>query len=328
MTRAEFRDKLQFLFEEDVPVGIKVYFILKHEEQITVKFADVEEVVRNEIKESLLTSLHGRLMENDAMVFGPLTEADERKNAVYHYDMADVPADLLCMGTALGPRRPNDEFSFADDELRDLFGFVFVLGNESQQVAVYKKHYPVSLIRRDSILGLVKFGDRFVRLTEDIIKINDTFEFLQIGTDMFVYSVKLLERFYGFDGILQREATNKISLIRAADIVENIELLEALVADKSAAKKLLRAKRSSLVLEMGIDRIRAFVQAHPKLRNRIRFNGDGDKIKFHTITSQQLFLKLLDDDFLKSDLTDSLYDSSIKENLSNDEEPDDSEAAP
>lgn len=323
MTKEQLLQHLTFL-NAGVPLGVEVYFVLKDGEETTVRFADLEESVRKELLQNLKGYLDKRLVKNADAHFGPLSEADDRNNAVYYYDLADVPDDLACMDEVVGNERP-EEFSFSEDDLKKLDAFLFVIGNEdpAERVVIYKKHYPVSLIRRESFLGLVQSDHRFVRMEGDIIKVNDTFEFVKVGAELFVFNVKLLERLHGFDGILTREAASRISIIRAARIVENLELLESFIEDRAMAKRLLRAKRAPLVLSLPFGRIQTFILSHPKLMNRIRFNATNDKIRLDTKVSQQLFIKLLDDDFLKSELTGSLYDSSTKETLTADEEPED-----
>lgn len=323
MTKEQLLQNLTFL-SSGTPLGIEVYLVLKDGDDRMVRFIDLEEPVRKELLQNLKGYLDKRILNNADAHFGPLSEADDRNNAVYHYDLADVPDDLVCIDEVVGNERP-DEFSFSEDDLKKLDAFLFVIGNEdpAERVVIYKKHYPVSLIRRESFLGLVQSDHRFVRMEGDIIKVNDTFEFVKVGAELFVLNVKLLERLHGFDGILTREAASRISIIRAARIVENLELLESFIEDRAMAKRLLRAKRAPLVLSLPFDRIQTFILSHPKLMNRIRFNSTNDKIRLDTKVSQQLFIKLLDDDFLKSELTGSLYDSSTKETLTGDVEPED-----
>jgi hypothetical protein len=55
--------------------------------------------------------------------------------------------------------------------------------------------------------------------------------------------------------------------------------------------------------------ILSFIEGHPNLRRRIRFNEGNTRIKLDTKVSKELFIKLLNDDFLISQLTELYYDS-------------------
>ena len=56
-----------------------------------------------------------------------------------------------------------------------------------------------------------------------------------------------------------------------------------------------------------------FTRNHPILRNVIKFSEDGTKIKLTTKKSKRFFLKLLNDDYLTSNLTSIYYDSLAKD---------------
>ena len=60
----------------------------------------------------------------------------------------------------------------------------------------------------------------------------------------------------------------------------------------------------------------------PTVVRRIKFNEAKDRIKFHSQTSKELFLKLLSDSYLKSELTELLYESDDKEELSKEDDDD------
>jgi hypothetical protein len=111
-------------------------------------------------------------------------------------------------------------------------------------------------------------------------------------------------------------------MIDDSGILEDVSPLKAMSLQIKYAKKIVLLKRESPVLKLPFNRIKDFVKMHPKLRNRLRFNRLETKIALDTIKSKELFLKLLDDDFLKSELTDLLYESEIKDPLTNEEESD------
>jgi hypothetical protein len=215
-----------------------------------------------------------------------------------------------------------DLFTFSDDKVGDITGFVFLLGNADRKIALYKKMYPISLMRRDSVLMIFNARTRFEKIDEDIIKIDDKFDFMQSNTDLIIANVNTLERFFGFETIIRNQATVNLSLIEGSNLLEEIEPLRVMACELKFAKKIMKLKRHSPVLTLPFDRIKGFIKEHPKLRKRLRFNTTETRITLDTKTSKELFLKLLDDDFLKSELTDLLYESEIKDPLTNDEETD------
>ena len=57
-----------------------------------------------------------------------------------------------------------------------------------------------------------------------------------------------------------------------------------------------------------------FIKKHPVTKSKLKLNGD-DKLILDTKISVEIFLKLLDDDYLQSELTKLLYDSRSKDGL-------------
>ncbi|WP_420868523.1 Kiwa anti-phage protein KwaB-like domain-containing protein [Alkalimarinus coralli] len=61
------------------------------------------------------------------------------------------------------------------------------------------------------------------------------------------------------------------------------------------------------------NQIISFCKTFPKLANRIRLNEDETKIGLDTKVSKDLFIKLLMDDYLTSELTHFHYESVSKD---------------
>jgi hypothetical protein len=100
-------------------------------------------------------------------------------------------------------------------------------------------------------------------------------------------------------------------------IVQNIEELESLIDNITFARKLIKVARSSPVILNNIPNIQIidFTKIHPALKGKIRYNEDESMIKLHTKKSKDLFVKLLNDDFLTSELTRLFYDSLAKDGI-------------
>lgn len=256
-------------------------------------------------------------MLNDELSLLNVSGADDRANAIYRYDLPEVPVQIQHLATIL--QRDNfDVFSFEADDLAHLEGILVILGHGQQQLALYKHQYPVALLKRDSSFSLVRFRNqnRLVKLEDDILRINSKFEFMRIGDEYFIVDIKTLERFFGFHDAVRNVAVQGIANIDRAQLLVDTEALTARLNDISFSRKLIRSAKASPVL--GVipnDQVIAFVETHPALRGRFRLSDDGSKLKLDTKVSQDLFLKLLNDDFLQSELTKRYYASLAKDNL-------------
>ena len=66
--------------------------------------------------------------------------------------------------------------------------------------------------------------------------------------------------------------------------------------------------------------LHGFTNTHPALKGSFKYNEDGTKLNLKTKISQNLFLKLLNDDFLQSELTKIFYDSIAKDSVEEESE--------
>jgi hypothetical protein len=74
----------------------------------------------------------------------------------------------------------------------------------------------------------------------------------------------------------------------------------------------LRINPQSPVLQLAKTRIIDFIRNHGKLSLKIRFNDEIDRIVLDTDVSKVITIGILNDDYLKSNLTNLDYESEQK----------------
>lgn len=104
-------------------------------------------------------------------------------------------------------------------------------------------------------------------------------------------------------------------------LVENIDALEIELENVSFARKFSKLVSNSPVLgKVSNQAIIDFTNTHPALRSKFRYSADGSKLQLVTKLSKKLFIKLLNDDYLTSNLTNQYYDSIAKDKVSVEQE--------
>lgn len=123
--------------------------------------------------------------------------------------------------------------------------------------------------------------------------------------------VQAMQRFFGFEQYIRAGAQKTIEIIRNLDIVDSLEKFVAF-ENKSKltnAKKLLKAKNSP-VLQMKKNDLLENLKKHSRYKTMFKFEED------HIVISSQkeaaAFIKMLNDDIVRSELTGKEYDSSSK----------------
>lgn len=317
MTKDQLNQHLNNFFVNEEELLAEIYFILKEDDSINIRLADIEQHAQVVLTRQFIEKVKQDILENEELGIINISNADDRANVIYEYDLDEIPNELECIDHIID----NEDlpmFSFENDRLNTLRGIVILIEKDGENLVLYKQHYPVSVFKKDSVFGLRRLGNnhRFTQLNDDIIKINSTFEFFKFNSTLFIKDLKTLEKFFGFHDVIRRKAEECLEGIEQVDILVNPEELRALINDISFARKLTKVANSSPVLgNIPTNSIISFVESYPALRGQFQYNEDRSKINLSTKKSKQLFIKLLNDDFLHSELTRRYYDSLAKDNV-------------
>ncbi len=302
----------------DNPV-LELLLVMKEEGQYYLKLADLDsEMTASELEDLYEKALIQTIITNDYLDIRPLSTADEQVNTLYLYDYKELP-DEMELFTQFDINQINsiEKFNFKTDSLANLFGFLVYIGSMDKGVLLYKKHYPVALIKRDSfLLGIKKDAERFVKIDGgDILRVNADFQMIRLGNEIFIVDLKALERSFGFTQLIAEAAAESIKEIEKKGLIEDTEVLYDLLDDVSFCRKLSKVTKSSPVFKLGIPRntIIDFSKNNIALHDKFKYSDDGQTIRLDTKKSKIAFLKLLNDEFLVSELTKQYYEASAKD---------------
>ena len=315
----EFKEKISSVISSDA-VSAEFYFLLDGDGGMTVKSVDIDDIDNTELGEMFIDAISENILLNDELSLVLLSSADDRKDAVYQYDLDDIPIQLTHLKTIIEEDNLSS-FDISSDDLSHLEGILILLGNDEKQFAIYKHQYPITLLKRGRGYNLMKpkSGNRFKKLDTDILKINAKFEFIKIDGKYYILDIKTLEKFFGFHDAVKNVAEKGIDNIKETNLVMDCEVFEARLEDITFSRKLVKSARKSPVLGVIPNtQIINFTNIHPALKGKFKYSTDGSQLNLKTKTSQNLFLKLLNNDFLQSELTKRYYDSIAKDNVEKD----------
>lgn len=300
-----------------------VYALLKDGQ---LKKLDIENEALEGIKTLFLKQISDEILSDEDKHLLCLSSADERGNVIYEYDL-ELPNDLNCMHEVSDPTREKTVFNISKDRMGDIEALIVEIGNETEQIVLYKTIASINVFRQKSfMLGAIKADHRFTRLDTDLLRISSNFQFIKTKSGFFIMELKTLEKLFGFHTVIKKEATKSCSAIQELSLLENPETLIELIEDIKFARKLVKIHKSSPVLRLAIpnSEIIQFCQNFPKIKGKIKINANGDKLLLDTNVSKELFVKILMDDYLTSQLTKLHYDTLAKnafiESLSEDAE--------
>lgn len=322
MTTKELKIEVQKMLNENI--GIMMYAVIKNDDEKIIKFINIadENNMEDNTSQSLLegfmkivnTRLEGYDEESDVM---KLSSADERKNALYYYDLDTFPEEMQMMKDIFEGNEEIGVFNFSEYKLNQIVAFIIVIGSENNNIVLYKHQYPVSLLNRDKcMLTPIPHQNRFVKVDKDILRIDFNFQFFLWDGVVYISDIEKMEKICSFHDIIINEAKHSIKKIEEMQILDNIEVLADELDNIAFARKLTRIYKDSKVIgHVDNQAILNFAQRHKYfIKNPLKLNNTQDKFILDTKKSKNTFIKLMNDDLLTSELTNSDYESLAKNN--------------
>ncbi|ROI14816.1 anti-phage protein KwaB [Epilithonimonas hominis] len=312
MTKELFIEKLNSI-REQLNNSLNVIFLLSNGE---LKRADIIETTKESLVSQYQSSFNF-LCTNDELSFLNLSSPDDRNNVLYLYDLPERP-DLFSHLETLSSIQNIEEldyFNFTLDSLSDIEGYFVLFGTATNNVLFFRKQMSVNLFKRGKTYLKRLHDSQFTDVQDEFLRIDGKIDLFYVDSNVVIWNVKILERHYEFRYIMENEATQTLEQISGLEILENLDVLSERVSDVSFVRKLSKIASNSPVFTLPASSIIQFVRSHSILSEYFRFNNGENKIMLDTKKSQDWFLKLMNDDFLHSQLTDFHYQTPAKDKL-------------
>ena len=268
--------------------------------------ADLDANSTKSILKEYATSVKSYFSNNDLSLL-PLSEVDGRSDVLLKYDFDEQPSAFPHLLNLCGLGN-QPKFNFANKSILDIKTLAIKISSAKTSILFFKQLYPVSLVKQNQIL-LMKSDERFKSVESDVLKISGGFDLMIIGKDFYITSLRKFESSFGFDQIAKNVQQTTSKNILALGIVDDV--LNYLADGIVPKRDMLRVAKSEIVNNGG-NGILAFV-----LNNKARFklNIVNGKIQLTSKESVKTFIKMLNDDYLKSDISGYNYDSLAKDKM-------------
>jgi len=312
MNIEKLKKSLEEYYNNSVNIGISVYALLK--ENANPLQVDIENDAQNGLKDLFIARLRETISEKEELSLLHLSSADERVDAIYIYDL-EIPDTLSSLEKIVS----NDNFpklNLESNKLSEIKTLLIEIGNNDRQLVLYKTIAPINIFGKTGFF-LAKSKNRLKKMGEEFLRISLSFQMMRINGELLVFDLGMLEKNFGFHDVIKREASLGCDAIERASLLDNPYALRELISDVRYARKLTKVAKSSPVLTKRITgkSIIQFCKNYPALKGKIKFNENEDRIILDTKTSKDLFIKVLMDDFLTSELTNFHYMTVAKDSV-------------
>lgn len=315
MTIDDFKEKLQSILSDEQR-NAKLYATTKGTKDAETKRISIS----TEISDGLLKLFSDRISElflDDDIVYRlkPIEENDDESARTYYYFHGNNTYEKLNILKNL-KSLDRSFLNFNQTTFADIETFYITISNGENTLTLYKKNYPINVLKRGKTLFFMKDKENIDELKQDVLKIDRSFQFLALDNYIIIVNLSMLENQLGYKDIITQNARDFINVIAALNFLEDVAKLEEMAETARIAKKVNLAKDSPVlkIITSDLDRIKNFIESIDELRKSLKFNAD-NKLQLNSQVGVEKFLKLLNDAYLRSELTDIRYDSSVKEKI-------------
>lgn len=288
-----------------------VYFKLKDGD---VKLADIDnDNALPNILELYIQAINSEVIDKEGLEIINLSSADDRNNVIYKYNF-EIDREPFVSIARVAENHEIENFSFVDDGLDSIDAIIVKVGNAQNAIYIFSKFYSINLLKRGRIV-LIKSNSRFNECNEELLQISGKIDFIYSGDIFYINNLKTLERNYGFEEVIRERASQDFATLKSKALLYKTEGFEKYIGNKvSTSRKFVKIMDSSKVIEseISLEKLADFVSKHPVLKNELEVHPDEKKFNLKNKKQYDLFLKILDDDFLKSELTEEEYDAIVK----------------
>lgn len=214
-----------------------------------------------------------------------------------------------------------DPFSYSPDELvKNAIGYVVKLQKEQKAVYLFKKYTQNKALSK-KLLTLVLSNDKYDKLDPHTISLSQSYDFtLLVNLDssgnidkgeVLVLSRSYFESFLGYREKYESDVNTYKSRLLSLDSFDKPDDFIRISSNNSnSLRKLARVLQSSYISTLTHEKIKATVETH---HVPVEFDENG-KIKI-TDDNFWIILRILDDDYLRSDMTDAEYEAHGKKKI-------------
>ena len=309
MTTSEVQQLIKKIIV-DKSFGIEMFATLQKEDNYELKKFQINDDLHNVVKNKLFEIL-SMMIDSDDFNLMSIQNIDEKVKTYYEIVQTDRYKPFHFLNVEL-PELPK----YLEKEQQSLKGFCIKINRNDSFFWIYQHKYSTTLINRSTSIFAILNGSVYEPLDCDVIKLESKIDFVVIGDSIITKNVNLLQSSFGFEDYVRAAATKTIEAIKNIDIISDMSKLIDLTnrTKLTFAKKLMKATKSP-VLQVPKDELLNKVKTLDYYSKHIKIDETTKKIILSSQKDVREFLKMLNDEILKSELTGNDYESSAKEKI-------------
>lgn len=299
----EFENRILSIIDNVQGCGFEMYACIKENGELIYKSFVMDDDFKESIRQKIETCLRERFLDCESEI-KPIVDLHDNTNSLYEILQDDTYHPFRFLRNERGGK-------FKDTDKSHLCGFVFKFNINSNSIWVYQQVYPIALPKKHKGLFMYSQGTCYKEFTKDLIRVDYRIDLLIIDESIITNNINLLQNKFGFETLIRRYSSQTLEVIKNMGIIKNIDKLINFEGKEKLtnAKKLMKIKESKALLMNRSDLIFA-LQNLPRYRGKLYI--EDAQIILRTNSEVIELLKILNDDYLVSELTREYYESPSK----------------
>jgi Kiwa KwaB-like protein len=233
-----------------------------------------------------------------------------------YFDLEDEP-DLAGIIAGVAKVAAAEEFSESEGVIKRLRFYATVLSGGAQPSGIFFRNYsPKKELTRSTLFALVKRKGQYDTVEEKVFLFDDEVDCFAWEGRMYIRSVYQFQRIFRFFDRL-RESVGEVidSVTERVPIVNLEEFRQAVTGQVQMMAKLAAISRKGYLETLTMDAVRRTIDDVGLDVDLVEEDGV-EKLVFDSSPKRRwLILKVLDDDYLRSIMTDAMYEANSKRGI-------------
>lgn len=315
MKKETLKSKVDFILDPASSKEMQM-FGLKKNSAVPYKI-NVDQDFVSSIIETVAEGIKSIIVDRDYEIVDYST-ADERKNRYYRYDMNDIPDSMKVLSVVIGNAAVED-YNMKDDRIEGLDHLIIVISNGADKCfSIFKHLTTVEKIATSGKAVLGFWGDRVLKsVSGTFLRISPSFQVIYTSNNYILTNETFAESSFKLYDVLKREANRLTKRLEDKKIVYDLKKIKKYNDTPSFCRKLVKVLKDSKVLEDDFDKskIFTFLERDDVIRKQVLVKNEDDEkfIEVRSKTAANVLLEILNDEFVKSEITGTQYKAPDKD---------------
>src|SRR5688572_3365938 len=202
MTKEELSQELEYFFQNEQNIGADLYLLYYEGGTLTTYAPALDETtLRPRLLKDFLGEMKFRLVENESTDYSYdlehiNTPGAHEGSVIYYVPYSSIPKANLIYSTVVNGGAA--DFTGNNLELINIWGFVIKIGNSTKSTYLFKKNYPVNVVKKTGLYQLFFKNNKFKLLDQDLIKLSKKFDVMLLKDELIILNKKEFEQSFDY----------------------------------------------------------------------------------------------------------------------------------